>query len=54
MEFIEDTLKDAPGRTHVLLEGNHPDDPKLVAIGYCHNSKVTSYFLITKNADSIR
>ena len=53
-QFIEDTLKDIPGGTHVVLEGKHLDSPDLIAIGYQYNSKVTLYFVITKNAGSTK
>ena len=48
-QYIEDTLKDAPGSTHIVLEGKHPEGAELVAIGYRYNSKVTLCFVITKN-----
>ena len=53
-QFIEDTLKEAPGGTYIVLEGQHPDRPTLIAIRYRYNSKVTLCFVITKNAGSTR
>ena len=53
-QFIKDTLKEAPGGTCIILEGKHLDSLELVAISYRYNSKVTLYFMITKNAGSIR
>ena len=51
---IEGTLKDAPSGTSIALEGKHPEGTELVAIGHRHNSKVTLFFVITKNAESAR
>ena len=51
---IEGTLKDAPSGTSIALEGKHPEGTELVAIGHRHNSKVTLFFVITKNAQSTR
>ena len=53
-QYIEDTLKDAPSSTSIVLEGKHPEGSELVAIGYGYNSKVTLCFVITKNAGSTR
>ena len=53
-QYIEETLKDAPGSTHIVLEGKHPEGTELVAIGYRYNSKVTLFFIITKNTGSTR
>jgi len=43
-----------PGETHIVLEGQYPDGPTLIAIGYQYNLKVTLYFVITKNAGSTK
>jgi len=48
------TLKEALGRMHIVLEGQHPDRPTLIAIAYRYNLKVTLCFIITKNTGSIR
>ena len=53
-QFVEEALKEAPGGTHIVLEGTHPDGPELVAIGYRYNSKVTLCFVMTKNAGLTR
>ena len=53
-QYIEDTLKEAPGGTSIVLQGEHPDGPTLVAVGYRYNSKVTLCFVITKNAGSTK
>ena len=53
-QFIEEKLKDAPGGTHIVLEGKHLEAADLVTIGYRYNSKVNLYFVITKNVGSTR
>ena len=53
-QFIEDKLKDASGGTYIVLEDKHLEGADLVVIGYRYNSKVTLYFVITKNAGSTR
>ena len=51
---MEDSLKDTPGSTYIVLEGKHSDEANLVAIGYWYNSKVTLHFIIIKNSGSTR
>ena len=53
-QHTEDTLKDAPSGTSIALEGKHPEGAELVAIGCRCDSKVASYFVITKNSESTR
>ena len=43
-----------PSGTHVALESKYLDSIELVVISYKYNSKVTLYFIIIKNAGSIR
>jgi len=33
-QFISDALSDTPGGTQIVLTGNHPNGPELVATGY--------------------
>ena len=53
-DYIEECLKDAPGGCHIVLEGKHPSEADLIAMGYRYNSKVTLSFVMSKNAGSIR
>ncbi|MGH7955225.1 MAG: hypothetical protein ACREOZ_04615, partial [Gloeomargaritales cyanobacterium] len=53
-KFIEETMKDAPGGTHVVLEGTHPNGTDLIAIGYRYNAKTTLHFVMTTDAFSTR
>jgi hypothetical protein len=44
-DFILESLKDAPGGSHIVLKTKHPDgDNDLVAVGYRYNSMVTLFF----------
>jgi hypothetical protein len=51
-DFIEATLKDAPGGVYVPLEGVTKDEIKLVAIGYRYSRKTILHFVDTRNAGS--
>ncbi len=51
-EFIESTLKDAPGGVHILLEGTTNDEVPLVAQRYRYSHKTILYFVLTKNGGS--
>ena len=53
-KLIEDSLKNFPGSANTALEDKHPDGSDLVTVSYKCNSKLTLYFVITKNAGSIR
>jgi len=53
-QFIKEALKEAPGGTHIVLEGQHLDSSTLIAIRYWYNSKVTLCFVITKNVGSTK
>ena len=52
--FIEDTLEDTPGGTHIVMQGKYPDGSELIVVGYFYNSKVTSCFVVTKNSGPTR
>ena len=52
--FIKKILKIPSGSARTALEGKHSKGANLVVIGCKHNSKVTLYFTITKNAGSRR
>jgi hypothetical protein len=47
-EFIESTLKDAPGGVHILLEGTTNDEVLLVAQRYRYSHKTILFFVLTK------
>jgi hypothetical protein len=49
-EFIENSLKDAPGGVHILMEGITKDEVRLVAIGYRYSRKTVLFFVLTENA----
>jgi len=51
-DFIEDSLDEAPGGTHIVMQGTHPDGVELIAVGYHYNPKVTLCLVVTKNAGS--
>ena len=53
-QYIEESLKDALGSCHIVLESKHPSGADLVAIGYRYNSKVTLLLARSKNAGSAR
>ncbi len=42
--FIEEALKEAPGRVHIVLEGTTQCEVPLIAVGYRYSCK-QSYFL---------
>jgi hypothetical protein len=49
-EFIEETLKEAPGGMHIVLQGTTKDEVNLVAMGYKYSRKTILHFVLTKNA----
>ena len=51
-QFIPDALADGPGGSHIVLTATYPDEVKFVAVGYRYNSKVTLFFVATKNVGS--
>ncbi len=53
-EFIENTLKDAPGGVSIVLEGTTRDEVQLVALGYRYSRKTILFFVLTKNAGSTK
>ena len=53
-QFIEELFKKAPGGIYVILERQHLDTPALIALRCWCKSKITSYFVITKNVESAR
>ena len=53
-DFIEESLEDAPGVTHIAIQGTHLDGTELIEVGYRYNSKVILCFVEIKNAGSIR
>jgi hypothetical protein len=50
--FIEETLKEAPGGVHIVLEGKTQCEVPLIAIGYRYSRKTILFFLLTKGAGS--
>ena len=51
-EFITDALDKAPGGTHIVLKGCHPNGNNLVAVGYRYSSRKTLFFIMTEGAGS--
>ena len=47
-------MKDASNGAYLALEDKHLDSPLLTVIRCCCNSKVASYFIITKNTRSVK
>jgi|LakMenEpi03Aug12_release.lakeMendotaPanAssembly.Ray.scaffolds.fasta_scaffold205777_1 hypothetical protein len=53
-DFIEATLKDAPGGVSIVLEGTTRDEVPLVAVGYRYSRKSILHFVLTKNAGTTK
>lgn len=53
-EQLEKQLKDWPGGTHLVLEGNSPNGNALLAIGYKYNASKVLSFIATKNAGTTK
>ena len=53
-DFIEETLKEAPGGVSVVLTGIAPNGVQLVAVGYRYSVKTTLFFVFTGNAGSTK
>jgi hypothetical protein len=51
-EYIEASLKVAPGGIHILLEGMTQNEVPLLALGYRYNRKTVLHLILTKNSGS--
>ena len=52
-KFLYENLKDAPGGTHIVMEGVHSDtEQKIIAIGYKYSMKKVLFYVATPNAGS--
>jgi hypothetical protein len=51
--FIEEALKEAPGRVHIALEGTTQCEVTLIAVGYRYSRKTILFFVLTKNSGSL-
>jgi hypothetical protein len=49
-DFIEKAMSNMPGRTKIVLKGNHPNGVPLVAIGYRYSMKMTLFFIMMEDA----
>lgn len=51
-DFIQESIKDAPGGSHIVLKTKHLDgDNDLVAVGYRYNAKVPLFLFSLKMQD---
>lgn len=54
MEFIAESLKDAPGGVHISLSGRHAaTGANLIAVGYRYSRKTILNFIATENAANL-
>ena len=49
-EELENTMKNWPGGTYIVLEGTSPNGHSLISIGYKYNKRKVLCFVATKNA----
>ena len=54
MDFINESLRDAPGGIHVALSGKHATTgANLIAVGYRYSRKTILHFVATENASTL-
>jgi hypothetical protein len=52
--FIEEPLKEAPGRVHIILEGKTQCEVPSIVVGYQYSRKTILHFILTKKAVSLK